>query len=218
MAEAHRAYLPAAGRDWRLPFYDPLVALMGAGRTRRALIERAALQPHQRVLEIGCGTGTLLTQIALEDPTIDVVGLDPDPKALARARQKARRRHLSIRLDQGFADQTPYPDDSFDRVFSSFMFHHLPAHEKEPVLREVRRVLKPQGLFVMLDFAGREPGERGLMARHLHASHRLEENSEDRILALLRRAGFDDPRRIAREKLLFGQIRVNYFQAVSPAS
>jgi ubiquinone/menaquinone biosynthesis C-methylase UbiE len=52
---------------------------------------------------------------------VDVVGLDPDPKALARAKRKAERAGLSIPLDQGFADELPYENASFDRVFSTFM-------------------------------------------------------------------------------------------------
>ena len=56
-------------------------------------------------------------------PDVDVVGLDPDPKALARAKRKAERSAVSIRLDQGFSHELPYPEASFDRVFSTFMFH-----------------------------------------------------------------------------------------------
>src|SRR5262249_16503932 len=194
--EAHRTYLPAAGRDWGLPFYDPITALMGIGRTRTALIDLGALRPHDRVLEIGCGTGSLLLRIKRAHPDVTVVGLDPDPRALARARGKARRAAAAIQLDQGFADQLPYPDASFDRVFSSFMFHHLPADEKEPTLREVRRVLKPNGRLILLDFAGPDAGHRGFLVRRLHANQRLRDNAEDRVLALMRRAGFSDARRI----------------------
>jgi ubiquinone/menaquinone biosynthesis C-methylase UbiE len=81
-----------------------------------------------------------------------VVGLDPDPKALAIAKRKAQRAGLAIQLDQGFSDGLPYPDASFDRVFSSLMFHHLKAEEKAATLREVRRVLRPGGSLHLLDF------------------------------------------------------------------
>ena len=69
-------------------------------------------------------------------PDVDVVGLDPDPKALTRARQKAEREGVSIQLDRGFSDELPYPEASFDLVFSSRIFHHLPGDEKGPTLRE----------------------------------------------------------------------------------
>jgi len=140
-----RPYIPAAGLDWALPLYDPMVKLFGGDRARKALLDQAAIQTGHRVLDIGCGTGVLVTLIKRLHSDVDVVGLDPDPKALIRARRKAERAAVQIQLDQGYSDELPYPDASFDRVLSSFMLHHLQADEKESTLREVRRVLKPGG-------------------------------------------------------------------------
>ena len=53
---AERRYLPAAGRDALLPLYDPFTKLFGIDALRMALLEQAALQPHHRVLDVGCGT------------------------------------------------------------------------------------------------------------------------------------------------------------------
>ena len=125
MEETHKTYLPAAGHDWLLPLYDPIVKLLGGEAARRALLDQACIRPGQRVLDIGCGTGSLVVLIKRLHPDVDVVGLDPDPKALARGRRKAARTSVSVQFDQGFADELPYADASVDRVFSSFMFHHL---------------------------------------------------------------------------------------------
>src|SRR5947209_11351325 len=130
MMGSSRTYLPAAGHDWSLPLYDPIVKLLGGDAARRALLEQAALRPGQRVLDVGCGTGTLATLTKQLYPDVAVVGLDPDPKALARAKRKAARAAVSIQFDQGFGDELPYPEAWFDCVFSSFMFHHLPPDEK----------------------------------------------------------------------------------------
>src|SRR5262249_52684007 len=143
ISEARRTYLPAAGHDWFLPLYDPFVKLLGGDRARRALLQQAVIRPGHHVLDVGCGTGTFAVLMKRLHPDAEVVGLDPDPKALARALRKAQREAAPVRFEQGFANRLPYPDASFDEVFSSFMFHHLPAEEKEPTLREVRRVLKP---------------------------------------------------------------------------
>src|SRR5215475_11211643 len=134
MEEYRRIYIPAAGRDWALPLYDPIVKLLGGDRARMELLDQAAIQTGHRVLDIGCGTGILVTLIKRLHSDVNVVGLDPDPKALARARRKAERSAVTISLDQGFSDELPYPDLSFDRVFSSFMLHHLQAGEKEKTL------------------------------------------------------------------------------------
>src|SRR2546428_8509731 len=145
MAKAQRTYIPAAGHDWLLPFYDPFVKLMGGESAHRQLIDQAQLQPGQRILEIGCGTGNLTVLVKTLYPAVEVVGLDPDPKALDRARRKAERQRGSVQLDRGFADELHYTAESYNRVLSAFMFHHLKQDEKKQTLHEVRRVLRPGG-------------------------------------------------------------------------
>ncbi len=211
MEESRRTYIPAAGHDWALPLYDPFVKLFGGDRARKALLDQAAIRPGHRVLDIGCGTGALVTLIKRLHSDIDVVGLDPDPKALARARRKAERAAVTIQLDQGFSDELPYPDASFDRVFSSFMLHHLQAGEKKKTLREVRRVLKPGGSLHLLDFGGPESGQSGFLTRLFHSSHTLKDNSDSRIIALMSQAGLANPKVVRRRAMLFGMIA--YYQA-----
>src|SRR5262252_6733191 len=211
MEESRRTYLPAAGHDWALPLYDPIVKLFGGARARKALLDHAAIQPGHRVLDIGCGTGDLVTLIKRLHSDVDVAGLDPDPKALARARRKAERAAVTIQLDQGFSDELPYPDASFDRVFSSFMLHHLQAGEKEKTLREVQRVLKPGGSLHLLDFGGPESGQNGFLARLFHSGHTLKYNTDSRIIALMSQAGLANPKVVGRRAMLFGKIA--YYQA-----
>jgi ubiquinone/menaquinone biosynthesis C-methylase UbiE len=105
------------------------------------------------------------------------------------------------------------PAASFDRVFSSFMFHHLPPDENGKTLRAVRRVLKPGGAFHMLGFEGPESGSHGVLAHLLHSSKRLKENTERRVLNLMTQSGFADPRKVHRQTMLFGHIA--YFRAVA---
>lgn len=210
--DVQRTYLPAAGRDWALPFYDPFVKLVGGEKTRKTLLDQAALQPMHRVLDIGCGTGTLATLIKRRYPDATVVGLDPDPKALARARKKAERAGVSIQFDQGFADELPYPDTSFDRVFSSMMFHHLQPEHKEKTLREIKRVLAPGGSLHLLDFSEDEGHSHGL-AHWFHSSDRMKDNSENRILTLMRQAGFISAKKVMEDSQLFGIMRTAYYQA-----
>ncbi|HJR59943.1 MAG TPA: methyltransferase domain-containing protein [Vicinamibacterales bacterium] len=214
MIQSERAYLPAAGHDWFLPIYDPLTKLLGVDTARRALLEQAGLQPGHRVLDVGCGTGSLAVLIKRLHPAVEVIALDPDPRALARAERKARRAAVSVRLHQGFADALGYPDATFDRVFSSMMFHHLEDGEKEGALREVRRVLRPGGRLELMDFL--RPGSRrhGPLARLLHAHHRLNDNVETRMLDLMAGAGFPQPAKRGERALVFG--RVAYFQATAP--
>ena len=208
-------YVPGMGHDWLLPLYDPLNRLLGIASVHRPLVDQAEIRPGHRVLEIGCGTGNLALLAKRLHPDAEVVGLDPDPKALARARRKAGRKALPVRLDLGFAQELPYPDASFDRVLSALMFHHLGPDEKEKALREVRRVLKPGGSLHLLDFGGAKASSDGFMARLSHRHGCLRDNFEDRIPTLMRKAGLADPTEVAHQvKKVLG--RVTYYRATVP--
>jgi len=215
MPDTHKTFVPAAGRHSLLSFYDPLTVLLGAERERRRLVEQAALRSGQRVLEVGCGTGSLALLIKRLNPQVDVVGLDPDAKALDRARRKAARAGLPIQFDQGFADRLAYGDVTFDRVFSSLMFHHLELADKAGMLREIRRVLKPRGRLELLDFVPKAK-THGLFPRFLHSHERMQDNAEHRVLALMNDAGLSDARRVGYGRMLVG--RTGYYQASSPWS
>lgn len=213
MSHVQHAYLPAAGRDLFLPLYDPLVKLLGADRARKKLFDQAAVHPQHRILDIGCGTGTFAISIKGWLPDADVVGLDPDPKALARGRRKAHRAGRTIRFEQGFANALPYPDASFDRVFSTLMLHHLPHETKLMAMREVRRVLKAGGSLHLLDFEQEGPQSRNPLARWLHSSGHMQGNGREQIVNLMSEAGLSEPRVVDSDQPVFGKIA--YFAAQS---
>ena len=124
-AEAHQHFLPAMGAHGPLALYDPFTRLLGARRLQERLIDQARIRPDDRVLDIGCGTGNLTLLVAKRYPTASVVGLDPDPAALDRARKKAAKGKLTAAFDQGFAEELPYPDRSVDVVLCSLALHHV---------------------------------------------------------------------------------------------
>ena len=209
---SQREFLPAAGRDVFLPLYDPMVSLMGFGRAVQELISQANIERAHSVLDVGCGTGTLIVMLKRRYSAVEVVGVDPDSKALQRARKKVGRAGVSVQLDQGFADELPYGEQSFDRVFSSFMFHHLDEEERERTSREVLRVLKPGGSFHLLDFVASETSH-GFFER-LFAGHALmKTNTNERILQLITRAGFTNVTKVKEGSMLFGLMRTSYFRA-----
>ncbi len=163
-----RAYLPAMARGGLLWLYDPFSRLMGAREAQWQLVAQAGIEPGATVLEIGCGTGNVLLLAARAVPGATVIGLDPDPRALAVAGRKARRAGVAVRLDRGYADRLPYPDGGVDRVLSAFMLHHLPAEQQHAALREARRVLAPGGRLHLLDFDGPPSGPVGRLVHRPH--------------------------------------------------
>lgn len=102
-----------------------------------------------KIVDVGCGTGRTLLQLARAYPDADYYGLDPSPENLRLARQKLNRHQVTL-LAQAPGD-IPVKDGYFDVVTSTYIFHQLPRTERVEVLREMYRVLKPGGLLVVQD-------------------------------------------------------------------
>src|SRR6266702_2786609 len=212
--EQRHDYLPAAGRDALLPFYDVFTGVLGAARVHRTLIDQAGFAAGQRVLEIGCGTGNLAVRVKRAHPGVELVGSDPDPLALARAQRKAPGL-AGIRFERGYAQRLPYPDASFDRVLSALMLHHLDHDTKVAAAAEVSRVLRPGGSLHLVDFAGQTHGVHGFLARRVVRSGHLADSLDDGIPRLLAVAGLDCVELAAPRHPVLG--RLTYYRATRPA-
>jgi ubiquinone/menaquinone biosynthesis C-methylase UbiE len=105
-----------------------------------------------RVLDVACGTGSALNQLALAHPDLKYFGLDLSPYYLKQAAKRlAHVRDLSLIADN--AEKMPFRDAEFDVVTSVYLFHELPVRARANVFSEMRRVLKPGGLLVVEDAA-----------------------------------------------------------------
>jgi demethylmenaquinone methyltransferase/2-methoxy-6-polyprenyl-1,4-benzoquinol methylase/phosphoethanolamine N-methyltransferase len=138
------------------PYYDLIITLMFLGRERalrEMTVRVASVGPGDKVLEAGCGTGSLaLAAKKHTGPEGEVVGIDASPEALDIARDKAARAGMSITFQHALIEDIPYPDDQFDVALSCFMIHHLPSDDaRRQGLAEVYRVLKPGGRLLILD-------------------------------------------------------------------
>jgi ubiquinone/menaquinone biosynthesis C-methylase UbiE len=207
MSSRPAGYVPAAGHDWLLPLYDPLLRfVLREDRMRREILAQLALPPRARVLDLGCGTGTQAVLTKRAHPDAEVVGLDGDEKALAIARGKAAKAGVDLALDEGLATALPYSDARFDRVISSFVFHHLDERDKQRAAREVRRVLAPGGFFLLVDF-GAPVTRIEHLAAHLfgHAEH-AKSQLEGGVPALLRDAGFTRVEELSQRSLGFARV------------
>jgi ubiquinone/menaquinone biosynthesis C-methylase UbiE len=202
----HSHFVPAAGHAWLLPLYDPLNRLLGEERIKGPLVDQAAIAAGHRVLDIGCGTGSLTLIAKRRHPDADVVGLDPDPKALARARRKAQKAGLSIRFDEAFANELPYQDASFDRALSSLMFHHLDRDVKTATLGELYRVLVPGGSLHLLDFGPPRSGLARVLTGLIHHGDHMRDNLDGAIPGLMEAAGFDQAAEVGHRSTLFGSL------------
>ena len=145
-------FVPATGLSFLLPFYDTAVALLTREQHfKKHLLDRANLAQQANMLDVGCGTGTLLLDAASRSPQVQVVGIDTDPAVLKIAKRKSR--HLnSLRISMGNATDLPEADDQYDLVTTTLVLHHLLPEEKCQALQEMHRVLKPGGRLLLADF------------------------------------------------------------------
>ena len=173
---------------WAAP-YDLVVWLYMLGRERRfreKLIGLAQLQPGEVVLDIGCGTGTLAIAAKRHvGPSGHVYAVDASGEMIDRAKRKAGRAGVDVAFRNAVVEALPYPDAQFDVVMSTLMLHHLPRKARQECAREIRRVLKPGGRVLAVDFGTSPRGKKSLFGRF----HRHGHVDQSDIVELLAGAG-----------------------------
>lgn len=138
--------------------YDLTVwlAMLGKERAfREKLLQLAHIKDGERILDVGCGTGTLAIAAKRHvGQSGAVYGVDASPEMLVRAEKKARKADIEVLFRNGLAEALPFQDNFFDAVLSTVMLHHLPAKTRRQCAVEIRRVLKPGGRVLAVDFEG----------------------------------------------------------------
>ena len=160
-------------------------------RFKRRLIEQADVRASHRVLDLGCGTGTLLVMVKQARPDAQVVGLDGDANVLKIARAKADRAGVNLLLHVGMAYEIPYREGYFDRVLSSLMLRHLTAGDKKRMLSDAFRVLRPGGELHVVDFGPPRTLYSRLAAFVSARAEQVADNVRGRLPEMFREAGFE---------------------------
>lgn len=206
----NQRYVPALGHAWLTGLYDPVMrTTMREATFKSRLIAQADIHPGHHVLDVGCGTATLTMAIKQAEPRAKVVGLDGDPEVLRCAARKAADADVVITLDEGFSDQLPYADASFDRVLTSLLLHHLDRGSKRRTLAEFHRVIRPGGQLHIADWGrAADPVMRAafLLVQLLDSFANTTDNVRGRIPAMLSDAGFVDVAETDRLRTVFGTL------------
>ena len=152
MNEQHKP-VKALSYDFLTPLYDFFLDIFGFGvKQRIKIVSLLDLKTGERLLDVGCGTGSFLIAAKNKYPNVGMIGIDVDEKVLRIAGNKIQKNNLNIELIKSSADKLPFPDDSFDVAASTLVFHHLPTDIKIKALKEIHRVLKRNGRFLLVDF------------------------------------------------------------------
>ncbi|AFZ01565.1 class I SAM-dependent methyltransferase [Calothrix sp. PCC 6303] len=115
--------------------------------TIQATLSRLDIHSGDRILDLGCGTGTLIQNLLKVAPETEIVGLDPSAEMLNVARQKLP---AAIDLKVGSATSIPFSSNSFDVLISTSAFHYFP--NPDLAIQEMQRVLKPGGFLLITDW------------------------------------------------------------------
>lgn len=170
--------------------YDLLLRLIwgrGEDLYRAQILQLAAIKSGKKLLDVGCGTGTLAIgakEIVRGEGL--VAGVDASPRMIARAKGKAARAGVDVDFVEGTAQALPFADRSFDVVMSTTVIHCLPEAQRGHCFAEMARVLKPEGRLLLVDFGGAPESKRGVLG-HMQVHRRFQLADERPRLA---EAGF----------------------------
>jgi ubiquinone/menaquinone biosynthesis C-methylase UbiE len=119
---------------------------------KNKFIEFAQIKNNVRILDFGCGTGTLLLMLAEKYPDVELNDVDIDKDILKLANEKLKIKGRKIRLTSYDGTTLPYNDNYFDKVFSGLVIHHISAEKKPLILKELGKIIRPGGEIFILDF------------------------------------------------------------------
>lgn len=178
-------------RHWA-PLYEVAGWLISFGQLpaiRRKSLAVAQLEPGERVLDVGCGPGSLTVPAARKvGKSGKAVGIDASPEMIEVATRKARKHGMEVDFRVAPIEALPFEDGEFDVVLSSLMLHHLPDDVKAQGLSEIVRVSKPGGRLVAVDLTGSHSPAGHILNLF---GHRMSRDYVERLQGMMRTAGFE---------------------------
>jgi len=132
--------------------YDFVLIFAGFGKKfREKIVNSVEIKNADKVLDVGCGTGMFLKLLKEKHDGVEAIGIDPDKGALEIATKRLTK-FKDVKLIRGFGETLPFEDETFDIVFSTLAFHHMPTDIKQKAIKEIFRVLKKGGKLAIVDF------------------------------------------------------------------
>ena len=175
------------------------------------LVSQIAPVSSDRILDVGCGTGTLAIQLKATEPAANILALDPDPAVVTKARRKASSANCEIDWHVGFLDEeTVAILGEFSKVVSSLVLHQTPMNAKRSILRSAYSLLKPGGTLHVADYGlQRSSLMRSLFrdtVQRIDGTRDTQPNADGVLVELIQYAGFSDVEETGFIRTLTGSI------------
>lgn len=191
-----RPFTPALGRGPTRLYESALRVFTRERRWRGAVLDAVAAADPTKVLDVGCGTGTLAIALAHRLPEALVTGIDPDPETLAIAERKASavRRNVTWRI--GFASDAALSNraGAFDVVTCTLVLHQVPLAGKAAGLSAMHAALRPGGRLVLADYSEQRSRLMRAMFRltvqRIDGREDTQPNADGVLPGLIAEAGF----------------------------
>lgn len=159
---------------WNAKLYDFGIAVAGLQSVYAKVAETVSLQPNDRVLDVGCGTGKVLLRLYQKYPKAQFFGVDLSEDMIARARQESSGAPIKFKIAS--AEDLPFVNQSLDWVISTLALHHMDEAEKRAFIKEAGRVLRLKGRLLIADL-GRPKNWWGTILAFLSNSHSFTKNN-----------------------------------------
>ncbi len=193
-----KEFTPALGYRFLTPLYDLAISLLTREQYWRGkFVEMVEPKHGDRILDVGCGTGSLALRLSSLESGSEVIGLDPDPNVIEIARRKGEKHGVNVSWKQGFLDsETAFEIGQVSTVVSSLVFHQTPLEEKARILSVMHDVLKPGGYLFIADYGLQRTRFMRILFRRtvqtIDGVTDTQPNADGCLPGLIQTAGFRD--------------------------
>ena len=213
------AHTPPLGHAFLTPLYDFAVRLLTREHIwRHVFIDDIAPQPGEKIIDVGCGTGSLAVAIHEISPETIYIGIDPDEEAVRRARVKVSPFGSQAAFKVGyFSAGEPLFAEPPDKIVCSLVLHQVPVAEKYRIAREIFDSLKPGGSVYIADYGLQSGIQRKLFrmtVQALDGVKNTQPNADGILPSVLTEADFTNVVEAKTISTLTGSISI--FHATKP--